>query len=181
MRLFLIRHPRPDVPAGICYGRSDVGLAAPVDAEARRLAGLLPSGCAFVSSPLRRARLLAEALGPTRLEPRLSEMDFGDWELRPFDALRDELDAWAADPLGFRPPGGESAAQMAERARAAAAELLDHGATVAIVAHGGPLRAIAGDLLGLPAARWLALDFDFAALTELRVEPWGTTLRAFNR
>ena len=181
MQLFLIRHPRTEVPGGICYGRSDVGLAQPVATDASRLATLLPTGCEIVSSPLRRARLLAEALGPTRIEPRLAEMDFGEWELRPFDTLRDELDAWAADPLGFRPPGGESAAEMADRAQAAAAELMRRATPLAIVGHGGPLRAIAGDLLGLPAARWLALDFDFAALTELRVEPWGTTLRGFNR
>ncbi|MCB1917347.1 MAG: histidine phosphatase family protein [Rhodocyclaceae bacterium] len=181
MQLFLIRHPRPEVPAGVCYGRSDVGLAEPVAAAAHRLAALLPPGCRIVSSPLQRARLLAEALGPVRLEPRLAEMDFGEWELCPFDGLRGQLDAWAADPLGFCPPGGESAAQMASRACAAAAELLTGTGPLAVVAHGGPLRAIAGDLLGLAPERWLALDFDFAALTELRVAPWGVTLRCFNR
>ena len=27
MELHLIRHPRPDVAPGVCYGRSDLGLA----------------------------------------------------------------------------------------------------------------------------------------------------------
>jgi len=182
MDLFLIRHPRPDVAPGLCYGRSDVGLAVPPEADARRLAALLPGGCAIHSSPLQRALRLAEALGPTRIDTRLAEIDFGEWEMQPYDGLRAQLDAWAADPLGFRPPGGETAAEMAGRAQAACTEILRQASgPVAIVAHGGPLRAIAGQLLELPQHRWLALDFDYAALTELRIESWGSVLRSFNR
>lgn len=183
MDLYLIRHPRPAIAPGICYGRSDIGLAEPLEPVAARLRGLLPEATAIYCSPLRRARLLAEALGPARCDPRLQEIDFGRWELQSFDALRPELDAWVADPMGFRAPGGESAAEMAERAGAALAEILaaHPSGAVAIVAHGGPLRAIAGQLLGLPDARWLALDFECGALCQLRVEAWGTVLRAFNR
>lgn len=46
---------------------------------AARLKPLLPEGTTVFSSPLQRARLLAEALDPeTRIDERLSEIDFGE-------------------------------------------------------------------------------------------------------
>ena len=114
MELYLIRHPRPAVEPGICYGQTDLGLAEPVDAVAARLRPLLPESFALYASPLRRARLLAEALGTPQLDPRLKEIHFGDWEGRSFDDIgQAALDAWAAAPLDFAPPGGETPRQMA--------------------------------------------------------------------
>ena len=31
MELYLIRHPRPQVAPGVCYGQTDLGLAEPTD------------------------------------------------------------------------------------------------------------------------------------------------------
>ncbi|HMV17720.1 MAG TPA: phosphoglycerate mutase, partial [Rhodocyclaceae bacterium] len=45
MELHLIRHPRPDVAPGVCYGQTDVGLAESAAAVAARLRPLLPAGC----------------------------------------------------------------------------------------------------------------------------------------
>jgi alpha-ribazole phosphatase len=50
-----------------------------------------------------------------------------------------------------------------------------------VVAHGGPLRTIAGHLLGLPPERWLGLDFGCGQVTRIDVEPWGVVLKWFNR
>jgi alpha-ribazole phosphatase len=52
---------------------------------------------------------------------------------------------------------------------------------VVVVAHGGPLRVIAGHLLGLPPERWLGLDFGCGQATRLDLESWGVVLRWFNR
>ena len=79
MQLHLIRHPRPDVAPGICYGQTDLGLAESAAAVAARLRPLLPESFALHASPLARARLLAEALGTPRLDNRLKEIHFGDW------------------------------------------------------------------------------------------------------
>lgn len=157
-RLWLIRHPPVAVAAGVCYGSSDVALAAPAGA-AHRPTGL-PADIRTVSSPLRRCADLAGTLSRhVVLDARLTEIDFGAWELQRFDDLpRADIDRWAASPWTFRPPGGESAADMARRTLAA---WQDHGETgqddLAIVAHGGPLRVIAGHLTRLPRARWLDL------------------------
>ncbi|WP_332675743.1 alpha-ribazole phosphatase family protein [Aromatoleum sp.] len=183
MELHLIRHPRPDVAAGVCYGQADVGVAECVATVAARLRPLLPAGYALHASPLARARLLAAELGAPVLDERLREIHFGEWELRPYAEIGAAIDAWASAPLDFRAPGGESARQMAARVLDWLGEVVDgrSGEPVVVVAHGGPLRAIAGHLLGLPAERWLGLDFACGHATRLDVEDWGVALKWFNR
>lgn len=183
MELHLIRHPAPDVAPGTCYGSSDIGLLAPASIAAQRLAPLLPDSFELHASPLQRARLLAEALGQPRLDARLAEMHFGEWEMKRYEELGQAIDAWAEDPTGFRAPGGESAADMAQRVLEWFAELQARrpAGPVVIVAHGGPLRVLAGHLLGLPRERWLALDFAFARSTRIDLADWGNVLKWFNR
>ncbi len=183
MELHLIRHPRPDVAPGVCYGQSDLGLAESATDVAARLRPLLPAFYALHASPLARARLLAEALGTPHLDPRLKEISFGDWEGRRFDDIGTAIDHWASDPLGFSAPGGESARDMAARVLHWFDDLRASvpPAPVVVVAHGGPLRVLAGHLLGLPAERWLGLDFACGQVTRLDVEPWGVVLKWFNR
>ena len=201
MQLHLIRHPRPAVEPGICYGQTDVGLAECPVAVAERLRPLLPESFALHASPLARARLLAEELGTPRVDDRLREIHFGDWEGRTFADIGSAIDDWAADPLGFRAPGGESPREMAARVLQWLAEATGTESTGAVrtdlagapqqpgaspdhlvvVAHGGPLRAIAGHLLGLPPERWLGLDFGCGQVTRIDVESWGVVLKWFNR
>lgn len=183
MQLYLIRHPHPDVAAGICYGQSDLALAAPVAADAARLRALLPDRYALYTSPLQRARLLAEALGQPIVDARLQEISFGAWEGRSFEDIGVAIDDWVGDPLNFRAPGGESANEMATRSLQWLEEVQARppAAAVVVVAHGGPLRAIAGHLLGLPPQRWLALDFGCGEASRLDVHDWGVLLRWFNR
>jgi len=71
MELYLIRHPRPDVPPGTCYGRSDVGIIDDAAEVAARLKPHLPPTYQLHASPLQRARLLAEALGEPTFDERL--------------------------------------------------------------------------------------------------------------
>ncbi len=183
MELHLIRHPRPNVPAGVCYGQSDVPLAENHLDVAARLRPFLPERFTLHASPLSRARLLAEALGQPKLDDRLKEMHFGDWELKAYTELGDAVDRWVSDPLGFASPGGESANDLTRRVLSWLEEQqasADQTAQV-VVAHGGPLRVIAGHLLGLPAERWLALDFACGHVSRLDVHDWGVVLKWFNR
>lgn len=170
MQVFLIRHPKPVIEAGICYGRLDVDAHAPHDV-ARDIRPLLPADIPVYTSPLRRARQLAEALHPSPvIDARLSEIDFGDWEGRAWnDIERDALDAWAADVIGFTPPGGESVARLQARVLDFAASLAPQPA-VALVAHAGVLRALTGHWRRLPVAEWTQLTFDYGSVTPLHIE-----------
>ena len=169
MQVFLIRHPLPVIEAGICYGRLDVEPHDP-QSVAVRLRPLLPQGIPVISSPLRRARQLAEALHPApSIDARLSEIDFGEWEGKPWDDIdRDALDAWAADVLGFTPPGGESVARLQQRAIDFAASL-DNLPNVALVTHAGILRALLGHWRQLPFAEWTQLKFEFGSITQIEI------------
>jgi alpha-ribazole phosphatase len=171
VRLYLIRHPPVAVPAGICYGATDVGLLESAEACAARLRPQLPVDAPLFSSPLRRCRELAEALHVTpRFDARLSEMDFGNWEMRAWsDIPRAEIDAWAAAPLDFSPPGGESVSALRRRVEqfvgdCRAAALHD----AVIVTHGGVMKVIAGMCHSLLPEYWLDLRFEFASMHVVR-------------
>ena len=123
IRLGLIRHGHTDWNrAGRIQGRTD----RPLDDDARaQLAALrLPKDWAqadLVSSPLARATETAELVGgrTPRTDPALIEMDWGDWEgLRGADLRADprsgyrDIEDWGWD---YRPPGGESVAELRAR------------------------------------------------------------------
>ena len=157
------------IEPGICYGRLDVD-CVDITIAAERLRPLLPRGIPLFSSPLRRARQLAEALAPKILvDSRLSEIDFGEWEGRRWDQIeRHQLDAWAGDILGFTPPGGESVAALQRRVIDFATSL-EHP-EVAMVTHAGVMRALVGYWRGLPVAEWTTLNFEFGGLIRLETD-----------
>lgn len=164
MRLYLIRHPQPAVAAGICYGRSDLPLAVdPADCAAG-LRTLLPADAPLFASPLARCRRLAECLHPApAFDTRLVELDFGAWEMQPWaDIDRAALDAWAADPLHFAPPGGESVAMLRARVIDCLADL---PGTAIVVAHAGVMKLCVAELTGMAEGDWLGLHFDYGSVS----------------
>jgi alpha-ribazole phosphatase len=173
MELWLIRHPKPDVPPGVCYGRTDVP-AAPGEAEAaaQRLLTTLPALDRMRASPAARCRALARHLRTTAVEDaRLLERHFGDWEGQAWDDIdRMLLSAWADDPWDFAPPGGESARAVWDRVGGAVLEETAQGGVAAWVTHQGVARAVAGALLGLRAAEWMSLTLGFG-------EAWRLVMR----
>lgn len=159
MKLHLLRHPKPMLEPDLCYGASDVPVA---DAELQRVvaalhAAGLPGALPVHTSPLQRCAMLARRLQPhgVRVDARLAEMDFGDWEMRPWsDIARGEVDAWAADLLLYRPGGAENVLDVARRV----ADFLDDlrrtcigtGSTEAlVVCHAGTIRLMAQLAAGL--------------------------------
>lgn len=170
MQVFLIRHPQPLIAPGVCYGQLDVDcvdFGATVDALKQNL----PTDTPVFSSPLRRARRLAEALSEhVTIDRRLSEIHFGTWEGQRWDAIdRAQLDAWADDLLGFVPPGGESVATLFARAQDFAASLDPSLQQVAIVTHAGVMRSLVGHWQQLPAAEWSQLQFGYGEIVPILV------------
>jgi alpha-ribazole phosphatase len=146
VKLALIRHTAVDCAPGICYGRLDLPLApAKAEGDIRAVCAQLAGfeAARLWSSPALRCRRLAEALGRPILDPRLVELDLGAWEGRPWDDVpRAELDRWAADPLGFAAPGGETGEMLVARVRSFFEELRATEGDHAVVSHGGPLRIL---------------------------------------
>ena len=148
MHLTLVRHTRPLVPDGVCYGVTDLDLAPTFDEEAARVVDTLPPAERLVTSSLGRCRRLADRIAAAQslapvVDPRLKEMDFGTWEGVPWDAIpRDEMEAWAAEFLHARPHGGESVHMLYERARAAIADYRATGLSHIVVTHAGVIKAV---------------------------------------
>lgn len=181
MKLYLIRHPKPEVRPGICYGRSDVDFAECPTQCAERLRPLLPRHYQLYSSPLQRALRLANVLGSPQVDARLEEMNFGDWELQPFDDFPEQVETWAQDPLGYKPPGGESGLEVAARIWDFHQSCVSpHQKAVVVVSHGGPLRLWLMQLLGLPLTQQHVLHLDFAKITQVELAPEGNRLVALN-
>ena len=156
MRLLLVRHPRPDIDAHLCYGRSDVAVARQELLRVRDglLAAGLPGTLPTYASPLSRCASLARALDPPQLrfDARLAEMDFGAWELRNWDAIpRPDIDAWTEDLLHYRPGGAESVLDVARRVAAFLDDLRGAGHPEALViCHAGTIRLLRALHTGLP-------------------------------
>lgn len=175
MRLLLIRHAQPEEDArGRCYGRLDVGLSPAGLASAERLAVSLRDvefDGVYVS-PRRRAVQTAAALdGTPSVDDRLRELDFGELEGRTYDEIERErpefFRRWMETPTLVRFPGGESYAELRERVAAAVDDVVAAlpGRTVALVSHGGVIRAALAVALGLPDDRAFALDVGYARIS----------------
>ena len=146
MGLVLIRHTRPDVPASLCYGQTDVGLADTFAEEAAAVLAALPAVDRVVSSPLQRCMALAQYIAAARalsleVDERLMEMDFGAWQGRDWSEVpKPDLDAWSGDFLHARPHGGESVAMFVDRVSAALADWSARREPIAIVTHAGVIK-----------------------------------------
>ena len=150
MKLWLVRHARPLIDAGVCYGATDM----PADtqhtvATATQLAPLLPQGLTLWTSPLQRCSALADqllVLRPDlflRTDARLREMDFGCWEGLRWDAIpRSAYDDWTANFGAARFGGKESVNELLQRVAAARAEVQALGQDAVWVTHAGVLRAM---------------------------------------
>ena len=153
MRLYLVRHLQPLVAPGVCYGRSDVAVDPQLHAAA--LPGLrdqLPAAVPLFSSPLLRCASLAQALSnDVHFDARLVELDFASWEMRAWDDIpRTEVDAWAAAVATYRPGGGESVLDMAQRICEFYDRLLVQNIPAAVVVcHAGAIRLLAARARGL--------------------------------
>ena len=147
MPLILLRHLRPSVPEGVCYGATDLEQAPGQAAALAAILERLPPLDAIVTSPLRRCRVLAGAIGAARglsaaPDPRLAEMDFGSWEGQRWDALpRAKLDAWAGNFMHACPHGGETVAMLRARTQAALRDHLAAGGVRLLVTHAGVIKA----------------------------------------
>jgi alpha-ribazole phosphatase len=174
MRLYLVRHPPAAVAEGVCYGRSDLALAAGwesvLEASLARVPSEDRSRAWLYASPARRCREPAERIGgEVRLDPRLLELDFGDWELRSWAEIpHAEVDAWVQDVAGGGAPGGERLVDLADRASAWLAEVEAQAPRVALaVTHGGVIRCLLARALDMPLAGAMRLRVDHGGVSRI--------------
>lgn len=171
-RWWWVRHAPVLAPPGTIAGRADLPCDLSDDASLSALAGRLPRGAVWVTTPLRRtvdtARRLLTLTGEDGVtpvpEPAFLEQDFGAWQGRTHADLADDpaVAAFWREPATGVPPGGRSFAAMAADVAAGIDRLgaVHAGLDIVCVAHAGPIRAAVGHALGLSPQRMLALCVD---------------------
>jgi len=179
--LVLVRHGETAGNAARqLLGRRESPLTPRGRSEAGALATALGPVSRVVSSPLGRALDTAAALGldvPVEVDARWIEVDYGELEGRALDDVPAEIWArWRADPA-FRPPGGESLAEVGVRVRDACDELFEHhgegargAADVVVVSHVSPIKAAVAWALGAGDEVAWRLHLATASITRIG---WG--------
>lgn len=116
---------------------------------------------AIYCSDLGRSRRTAELLAagsasPIVIRPALREIRMGDWEGKTRNEIAEfqpcEYESRGRDIARYRPPGGESFADLAERVLPWW-RILTHGGedgVIAVAGHAGVNRVILCDVLGMP-------------------------------
>lgn len=175
-RLILVRHCETVSTArDRCYGSLDIELSQ----RGRTDVAALVNGLAgepidrILSSPRRRAIETATPIGSARrvevvLDERLRELDFGTFEGRTYVELeRTEPDLyrqWMEHPTTITFPGGEGYGDLRRRASSVVAELPTLSST-AIVTHGGVIRVILAEMLGLPDRDVFRFSVDYSSVS----------------
>ena len=182
LRLWLVRHGLTAWNIeGRWQGWSDPPLAEEGREQARRLRPRL-EGRAFdvaAASDLSRALETGQLAGLTpTLEPRLREVNFGEFEgrLTRENAEHPEFHPWLSDPVNRRTPGGESYLDLRTRALGWVDELPEAGEVVAF-AHGGTVQALVTGLIGIEpmaAHRLWTLNILHASITVISRHPTPT-------
>jgi len=188
--LWLIRHGRTVGDGERRYlGRTDLPMSRDGEAEiehVRRFLAPRPLD-RILCSDLVRSRRTAEILAfgravPIEVDPALREIDMGTWEGRAHAELAlADPEAWrarGADLAHFRAPGGESFADVAERATAVVNRLeTDPSAEhVLICGHAGVDRALLARLLGLPLGELFRFAQPHGAVSRLEFSAGGPRL-----
>ena len=176
-----VRHAPVTVNEGRIYGRGDL----PCDTDDTEifdgLAKLLPEDALLVTSDLMRTHQTADAIAaagltfpPRREEPDIAEQSFGDWQGQHYaDVEKTDPhilhDYWLC-PAHYRPPNGESFADLIARVAPVIERVSDEnpGRDIVAVAHGGTIRAALAIALGLDPER--ALSFSVENLSVTRID-----------
>ncbi|MBA2326045.1 MAG: histidine phosphatase family protein [Actinobacteria bacterium] len=152
--LWLVRHGETEwSKTGRHTSRTDVPLTEPGERQAEALGGLL-GGQKFarvLSSPKRRALDTCRLAGygdSAEIADDLQEWDYGEYEAEKTVDIRRTRPDWSLWDDGA--PGGETPAQVGERARRVLAEFERAGGDVVVFSHGHFLRVLTATWLGLP-------------------------------
>ncbi|SHK57066.1 probable phosphoglycerate mutase [Pseudonocardia thermophila] len=185
--VFLLRHGETEWSrSGRHTGRTDV----PLTDDGRRLA--VASGnlwrslrgdtepALVLSSPRVRARETAELAGlrVDRVDERLREWDYGDYEGLTTAEIRETVPGWT---VWTHPcPNGESAEEVAARADEVITEVRAIDGDVVLVGHGHFSRVLMARWIGLPATEGVRVTMDPASWAVLGYERGVPTLKRVN-
>ncbi|PKN33904.1 MAG: histidine phosphatase family protein [Deltaproteobacteria bacterium HGW-Deltaproteobacteria-18] len=191
--IYLIRHGEitQSLPRRF-VGQTDLPLTDRGREQIAAVAGFLAGRgvgrllCSPLSRCVQSAGIIGAALGivPESV-PDLREIALGTWEGLTVDEVRERFpgryEARGRNLAGFRPPGGESFADVQRRAWTAFEETTaDLEEPLAIVAHGGVNRVILCRILGMQLENLFRLEQDYACVNILHAGPESFRVSVMN-
>jgi alpha-ribazole phosphatase len=186
--LDLLRHGA--VRGGTCFrGRQDDPLSGLGWGQMSDATADDPGWTEIISSPARRCADFAHHLAARRaltmkIEERLCERHFGDWEgLTASEIQPDALGRFWGDPVGYTPPGAEPYPLFRERVLHVWNNLRQSSARHALlVTHGGVIRVLIAATLRMPDDAALLIEVSHACHTRVRLpQPPGQPSLVFHR
>ena len=146
---------------------------------------------AVYTSPLSRSVKTAQAIAkhfnlPVQIHPGLADIDYGEWQgLTPEEASQrwpEQIDAWYQHPKHAQIPGGETLADIRQRAMKTVTDLAEKhtGETIVLVGHTVINRVILLGVLGLGNERFWHLRQDTCAINVFEFEKGDFVLVSLN-
>ena len=142
-----------------------------------------------VASPLQRAQQTAQAITQglsqhieVETDPRWIELNYGDFDGQPVSSVSPEQWAtWRTDEH-FRPPQGETLAELSVRVHDAIDALLADSvsAHIVVVSHVSPIKAAVAWALGVGVEVSWRTALDRASMTTVRLDAKHPALKTFN-
>lgn len=185
MNIILIRHGETMAnKQNIIQGHTDTALSDFGRLQAfftsKRLAKV--SIAAIYASDLKRAYETAEIIAiphniPVKADDRIRECSFGVWEGLSIDDVKEryeeQYEAYRLDSIKNRAPGGERLEQLQARVIEAVKEIASRhpDETVAIVTHGGPIKALFCYVLDVELQVFRRIGVSNCSLSTIRFEP----------
>lgn len=170
---------------GRCYGSLDIGLSPTGVTQATRVVAELartPIAAAYSSPRTRALHTIAGLAVATTVVADLREIDFGSFEGMTYEeaeAKHPEIyKCWMERPTEVAFPGGERYADVKRRVCDAAARIrAAHPSDAAlIVAHGGTVRTLLAEALGMADADIFRLDVAHASISVIDTFGDGTPI-----
>ncbi len=195
MKLWLVRHGQTRANLeGLYSGISETELTELGIKQALAVGQMLQSVpfdkvlCSELGRARHSARLILQHRDlPVITEPRLNEMNFGDWEMRHHrDLQRDDAEnyaAWCSDWQNVIPNNGEGFQRFSQRVNhfSDAIKAQQHnGGNILIISHQGVLSLLLATLLNMPPASLWHFVIDQGTWSEVEIRGNFVTLKTLN-
>jgi alpha-ribazole phosphatase len=176
----LVRHG--EVAGGSCFrGSKDDPLTTNGRKSMESTLRKLAPWDKIITSPLIRCHKVASTIAkqysiPLMVEEGFSEICFGEWEGKTAKQIMESdseaLKLFWQNPDKHSPPGGEKTAEFKKRVMINWGEQTEanNGSHKLLITHGGVIRAILADILGLSLAGSFALDVPLASVSRVHLK-----------
>ena len=150
MRIYFLRHTTLDIEDNIFYGQTDVDVSSNFINEVKIIKkkiegeGINLKKILVISSPLKRCVKLATALNVSfKIDPRIKELDLGDWEMKLMSSIeKSEIEKWQDNLMEYEVPNGESNKNFLKRLNGFLKDILKFKQDVLLVAHAGSINGM---------------------------------------